>query len=273
MNNRNQLIPKAGAWVLITKSIPTSVPVHKFAIYYAIPTGKYYWTGENDVVNRVGLSFDKDHPQTGEDMTRLIYVFGSEENAKRGLANWYRGNKHYEYTDREKGCLNSFKKKQLMEDFPVEAQIKIMTDSGGVSINADEYTIVTEEKLGEYFAMAKDGHAFVSYLSKSKTLKGKVADQVFYLRTRGISFEEALEMSIGQVTSSNLLFLYMHPAYIAQFTRDKEFTYYVNKHLTSMTTHNPELFIEYLAQVHSIEGYDDFKFELVESQNSEIKKL
>ena len=68
-------------------------------------------------------------------------------------------------------------------------------------------------------------------------------------------------MCIGSVTTSNLFYIRMHPGYVDYFTRSKEIVeYYFSKHVTTMRVSDcNETADQYLEQIHSIEGYEDFE--------------
>ena len=267
MAHGHKILPKAGGWVLITDLIPTVIPVHRFAIYYAYPTGNYFF--ENELAFRIDSTmYDCAHPTTGEKMYRLFDVFDKNwDNVKIAINNYGR-NKHHEFTAKQKELLDNETMAGLEERYPIEAQVKVITEYGTVCIQPHEYTLVDEEKLKEYFEYAKTGDADIVYLSKAKQLSGKIADQVFYMRSRGISFSDAIQLCIGSVTTANLLYLRMHPGYVEYFTREPSFTNYVNVHLSHMVSKGLKDEMQaYLKQVMQIEGYDKFKHKTIQVQS------
>ena len=47
----------------------------------------------------------------------------------------------------------------------------------------------------------------------SKTLKGKINEQVFYLRSRGYDYTDAIKLCIGNSSSQNLFYIEYHEGY------------------------------------------------------------
>ena len=239
--------------------IPTVQPVHMFGIYFAVPTGKYFFRNERHSSSQ----FDYiGHYHEDDGIQRLFDIYNREfELMKREIWNYLRSNPHYEFNDAGHRRMEIIGKEKLESEFGIVQQVKVITEHGQICIQPEEYTICTEDKLKEYMECVKDESATMVYLSKSKSLKGKVADQVFYLRQRGISFSSALQMCIGSVTTSNLFFIHMHPGYVDYFTRSKELMeHYFSKHMCAMRVSGcDETADEYLKQIHSIEGYEDFE--------------
>lgn len=259
-------LPKKGGWVVITDIIQTVIPVHKFAIYYAYPTGMYFIEGERHVANDMraigGPSTDAEWI-----LDDLIRVFGNRNNTLKAVYHYCRSNPNYEYTSSEKEALGKVGSDTLESMFKIVQQVKIRTEHGDVVVMPEEYNIVDEKRLQEYMQSVNDGHGFIVYLSKSQQLKGKIADQVFYLRSRGISFTKALELCIGEVRTNNLFYMYMHPYYVAHYTREPLLTNYFNRHLNSMLESGlDELMTDYLTQIKQIEGYHDFEPKLKDTK-------
>lgn len=247
----HKLLPKAGAWIFVKQVVPTEVPIHKLALYYAIPSGVYYWDGEM-TPDWMQLLYDSD-------FAHYMSEFGGNDNFKRCVAN-YKRNPHFEFRDKELELLESLDSRNLLgTKYVLQAQIKIITEYGEVHLQPHEYELVDDAKLQEYMESVKSGDAFIMYLSKSKQLKGKIADQVFYLRTRGISFSTAIQMCIGSISTRNLMYIYMHPGYVEFFTRTEEFERYITKHVEYMRKAGlKEEADHYLGLVHQIQGYENF---------------
>ena len=273
----NKIIPKKGAWVFVNQIVNTVDPVHRFALYYAIPTGKYFYKDEYTVNSINSFAFNE-HPYTGDSFDRLINILGgsydkpNREYYKQVLVNWKK-NPHFNLTPKQKEQLKlEDKYDSLEESYPVEAQVKILTEHGDVCLQPYEYNICTEEKVKEYMDCVKEGHAFINYLSDSKQLKGKIADQVFYLRSRGIKYSDALTMCIGSVATRNLFYVYMHPAYVNYFTREKQCSWYFSKHLYALKKGKQvSLFEKYFKQILEIEGWSNFKPDLERVEESLVE--
>lgn len=257
-------LPKAGGWICVNQIVPTEKPVHRFGIYFAKPTGKYYFEGERHAANIFKyIPHEWDYPYNN-----LIDIYTNNQKHTEGLHlmkidiwNFCRSNPNHEpINHRGWNLLEQIGKEDLEKNLPIVQQVKVMTEHGEIYIQPEEYVICTEEKLAEYMEAIKDNHCFMVYLSDSRQLKGKVADQVFYLRSRGISYSTALQMSIGAVSTSNLFYLYMHPGYVEYFTREPQLSEYYKGHLIAMlNSKRHELAGEYLNQIQQIKGYEEFK--------------
>lgn len=248
----NKLVPKKGKWVFIKQSIPSTIPVHCFALYFAVPTGKYRFQGESHVTSAFRQIF-YEHPYTGADMYEPISLFGNEEGVKYAIINYLR-NKNFEMTPAQRQW---FETQYSEEDYPIESQVKIQTEYGGVVLEPNEYNIASKGLVEELIQNTDKKHAFIQYLSDNKQLKGKAADQIFYLRTRGIGLNEALKMCIGQVQTPNLFYIFMHPGYVIHF--DRNASVYFQKHLNAMDYYLPGMGATYLNLIKEVPGWEDFE--------------
>lgn len=251
-------LPKKGGWILITKHVNTERPVHKFGIYFAIPTGKYFFHDE-----RADHAFLRYHPEYNESdvFVRLCHFYDGElELMKKDLWNFTRSNPHWEpLNEAAWEYMEKVGVDELKEEFKIVQQVKVITEHGEIRIQPEEYSICSDEKLQEYMQSVQSGDGFMVYLSKSQQLKGKVAEQVFYLQSRGISYTKALQMCIGQVSTANLFYIYMHPGYVEYFTREPLLSTYYKRHIKAMRESGvEELADQYLGQIRQLEGYESF---------------
>ena len=253
----SKLIPKSGAWIHITADIHIDIPVHQFALYYATPTGTKFFKDENTV--RGGQIFMNGmHPYTHEEFREYLPAFKTPENFKNKISDWKRNTKA-EFSNREKNVLEIIEREcgPVHEVFPVEDQVEIHTELGRAVIQPHEYTLADQAMIDQYIASSGDGHAVMNYLSDNTQLKGKVAEQVFYLRSRGIPYHEAVKLCIGNVKSKNLFYIYGHPAYCQNFNHN--FDQYVKRHVGLLReAGEAKKAAEYMMLVRQIEGYENF---------------
>lgn len=226
---------------MVNRIIPVEYPIDPMSFWYAVPSGKLFWKGEFDKyfnmmdfdgLNTIAyrLGYKRADAKSIEDIKYLIYDF-------------YRSRKQNQEVERYKEELNQMDEHGLISEDMIEQQLKIKTAFGDVCIQPHEYTIPKD--MSEYFENAKDGHSFIRYLSTSKALKGKFADQIFYLRTRGIPHKEAIALCFQNVNTQNLFYLELHPEYQKAFTRNydsylgRKIKYCIEKQRTDLLNYGP----------------------------------
>jgi hypothetical protein len=206
--DKSKYLPRKGGWIMIRSLIPIDKPiVDPLSLWYAIPTGKIFVNDELHVRNF--MCADDYDLRVGMRLLRI----GDWEVYKRILFDFM-----------VNGKTNSFDRATLEQivkdvdgDVNFQQQVQIKTLFGDVNIMPHEYTIC--QHLDNYFEAIKDGHAFMRYMTKSDTLAGKLADQIFYLRSRGIGYSEALQLVWQNIKSPNQFYIEFHPAYMDQFVR------------------------------------------------------
>jgi len=216
-------------------------------VYYALPTGVIFYEGERSPYYIGRLDSLK--------MDTIKSVFGSHDRAKECFLN-YKANRHFVVKDKEKKYLDNH---DYLGLFPIECQVKVLTETGHVYIQPEEYNIVSESDLKQYIEDTKTGHVLIKHFSGANSLKGKLADQVFYLKQRGISYSDALSMCCGGVSSQKLFYLVTHPVYIQVFNRNwvKQLEDIVQYYLL-----NDKAFgLKYLKLINQIEGSELVKLE------------
>jgi hypothetical protein len=235
------LIPKTGAWVMIRQTIPVEYPIDPMSLYFAVPNGKLFWKNENHMsfMDQI-CSRDSDDPQ--ELMRQLNMRWRDFDEFKMMIWAFYRmKNAEAEYDRKHLEQLEEWDRIGYIGEDVIEQQVKIKTPFGDVAIQPHEYTVVKE--LQGYIEPVKDGHAFMRFMSNQKQLTGKIADQVFYLRQRGIPFAEAIQLCIQNVKTQNLFYIEMHPEYQKMFTRD--FDQYWAKKLAYCIEHKRQDLLNY----------------------------
>lgn len=224
MGERLKHIPKSGAWIMIRKVIPVGIPIDPLSLWFAKPSRKVFLNGDN------GLG----RPFVMSEFHYAMEALGVRDNWELFKTSMF------EYI--HWGKVGSFDSKSFkaaiaecdggVESLDFEQQVSIKTVFGDVCINPDEYSICRDD-MTDYFEAIKDGHAFIRYMTKSTTMTGKIRDQIFYLRSRGISYADALLLVWGNIKSQTLFWIEFHPAYVDQFTRG--FDDYWNRKINYLT--------------------------------------
>lgn len=245
------LLPKKGGWILITDYVPTTIFVHKFALYYATPKGPVYIVGER---SRGWLESN-----IAYDFYSLCNIFNISRERFKLIASGAVSKRDLDLTTSETRMLKSHSYTEFLRNVEFERGAAIITEFGEVTINPNEFTVASEKHLKEYMEYAKSGHAFIRYLSNNSQLKGKIKEQIFYLRSRGISFAEAISMCVGNISTRNLMYVYLHPAYLDQFTRQKPLQNYFDRLIRSYTQKDLGFSKDYRKLIKQIEGWEKFR--------------
>lgn len=246
------LIKKTGEWIMVTRDIGVETPVDPFSIYYAIPTGKYFYKDESHVNGREIFYYD---------FSEIINLISKVDNFSRKeicvkiLKRASKNNFDFEeFNSFEKYIYSILDNKGItLDDF--SSQIKIKTIFGDVVLNPEDYNVV--ENIEKYLAEIDYKTVVMRFLTKSEQLTGKLNDQVFYLRSRGIGFVDSLKMCINNIKTQNLFYLEMTPANAAYFTRNylnfakRKERYFVKNNRTDLLEYpeyNLNQFINHLEQ-------------------------
>jgi hypothetical protein len=135
-----------------------------------------------------------------------------------------------------------------------EQQVTILTEHGQVCIQPHEYTI--QETIDDHLEAVKEGEAELVFLNKNKSLRGKIKEQVFYIRSRGISFTEAMKMVGGQVKSQHVFYIRYKEELQRYFTRDYDsYLAKKNNYSTLKSHHAKQITTEALEDVEGAEKY------------------
>jgi len=203
--DKSKIPRKKGEWILIKKRIPVEPFIQPFSIFYAIPDfERLFFRGE----------FNMDWNDSEFTWTIKELTGGSgAKSAQIAKSIIDRFNRGQQTTDSQKKFLKN-------RDIELEYRMKIRTREGNVTIEPHEYNIV--EDLSVYLEPVKNKHAFIKYLNANEKITGKVGDQIFYLRSRGIGFVNAIMMTSGKIATQNAFYIEMHKEYVEHFCRDYE---------------------------------------------------
>ena len=209
---KQKLIPKKGDWILIRRPIPIALPVPPFSIWYAVPTKKMFWTGEE----HIGWQYSATR---GELEERLRSVFATDmDGAKLAYYRYLRGNK--DLSERQLDVLKWVER----EGYELHHQVKIVTPWGQCNIQPHEYVYIDD--INTYIGSIQEGEATLEYLSDAEGFKGRISDQIFYLRSRGIDFTTALLMVSGNIKSQYLFWIKIREDIARCFVRDWDWELY-----------------------------------------------
>jgi len=194
---------KKGEWILIKKRIPVKEFIQPLSIFYGIPDyNRLFFKDENKLEWNT-----RDHSWLIEYLAGGTSTTASQ-NAKLIID---RFNRNQKITSRQKSYLEN------KDPIELEYRMRIRTREGNVTIEPHEYNIV---ELSKYLEPVKENHAFIKYLNKNERITGKVGEQIFYLRSRGIGFVNAVMMTSGRIRSQNSFYIEMHKGYVEQFFGD-----------------------------------------------------
>lgn len=209
MASETTLIPKKGTWILIIKDIPVQLPIPPLTVWYAVPSGKIFYKNERnryfeflDTTEKINYYVDRHFGGDHDLFKNIVYKFKTTGKVPKVF-------------EHKKGILEpTIHDLEENYGFELEQQLKIVTPWGECCIQPEEYNTTD---INFHLNAAKTGDAEIKYLTKSKQLKGKVKEQVFYLRTRGIGFADAVQMCIANIHTQHLFYIEYHEEYMKMF--------------------------------------------------------
>jgi hypothetical protein len=201
----NKIIPKAGSWIFIRKIIPVEIPIDPLSVYFAVPSGKLFFENETHISDfsmetewrRLAATYNKTRDSF------IVDVMNVKKKNTEGMSETY---------------VNSIQRALDDGDIDIEQQVMILTEHGQVCIQPHEYTIL--DSIDDHLEAVKEGEAELVFLNKNKSLRGKIKEQVFYIRSRGISFQEAMKMVGSSVKSQHVFYIRYSEEMQRYFTRD-----------------------------------------------------
>jgi len=183
-------LPKKGTWIMIIKTVPaieTFAPL--FSIWYALPSGKFILGDEDRIEPHI--EYDIEWPfQSMRTLKHYVKAYLKDKSLVDGDEL-----KAVEYT---------------LNKWDIKHQAKILTPFGTSIIQPEEYNVID---FNSYLECINNGSFQVKFMHKNKTAKNTAKDQLFYIRSRGISLSSALGMVSGIIKSQNALYMLAHPEY------------------------------------------------------------
>lgn len=189
----DHVLPIGGGWIIVKRRLPTQVQVPLLSIFYALP----------DRVFPAGWHTD-----------RYGDLPGSRYSSESLSLLW----RH-----RHKGRIRPDERERAkaMEDEPeridLDQRVRILAPDGEVCVEPYEWERIPD--LSPYLSAVDGEH--VKLHDYGIKPSGTMADQLFYLRTRGIARADALELLFGEVRKPNVFWLELHPAYAEFFALDR----------------------------------------------------
>ena len=194
------MIPrKTGEWILITKEIPVEAYVQPFSIFYGM-VDKIYFPNELQAY-QIGLNLPfelESLKYDSEDLRQMIDIYNRGKEVPKSV----------------KKALDA------IDTINMEYSMKIRTRTDALTVQPWEYNFID---LREYLEPVKDGHAFIKHMNmKQQKVSGKIGEQIFYLRSRGIGFTDAVMMISGNIKTQTAFYIEMHREYVKHFNHDWE---------------------------------------------------
>lgn len=205
-------LPIKGGWILCTKVPPTPIKPEFLGVYYAKPEKVFHEGAFTHMLHC---------PMTAQELHQLYrYRAGArmrpeEMDTLRLAANRLEGRragKHKpEYTgtfpfeDDEEDVKTEAPEidSEVMKNMELIMRIRVLTPDGEVCLEPHEYTILRD--IQPYLDQIDDGYHFreLGGVGKAK----KLAEQLFYVMSRGIPKVEGYKMLLGQIDRPNVFWL------------------------------------------------------------------
>jgi len=209
MSEHGSKLPKSGGWIMIRTTIGVAAPIPPLSFWFAKPSGRLFLDSERE----------KDHSEAYEEFIDELRYFnrgadiGRIDDFKLWIDRFQMTGKHHK---RCPDMKQPFVEKWA-EAIGVDHQATIITPDAEVKIQPEEYSVVID--MTAYYDAIKEDDAEIIWLNKSKSLKGKIKDQVFYMQCRGIPYGTALPMCIGSMKSSMFFYVRMRYEIVNMFFR------------------------------------------------------
>lgn len=201
---------KTGAWIMIIKDMHLEIPIDRLSIYYAKPKGKYLKgyreTYSHEYIMKRAWRLGLD----GQEYNDCIYEY--LDNPEEPDI--------YPKALREEIKFEISKHDYTKEDFVNPAEI--VTPFGEATIYPEEYN---EVGLDYALELVNQESHVIRYLSNDGSIRKdlkqtSIADKVFYLRSRGITYTEAMKRISGDIKTQYLMYFDPLPQYIHCYERN-----------------------------------------------------
>lgn len=236
----DKTLPIGGGWIYVKKLLPIETYVPALSYWYAMPHRVQLWGSDRIEFNRERLG--------GYVSGMFTHMHYHEEKYRKALTILWRkrcrakvdtiDQDHlddiisreseetvYSYDDHDRFDIfrngttrNPIYEREFVDpcprhpigNVPLEMEVKILTPNGSVILKPHEYDIVSNIK--DVLSRVDNEHFLLKQFG-SDNQKGKIADQIHYIRSRGISQADAITMVMGQVKSQKVYWLEWHRAY------------------------------------------------------------
>lgn len=116
------------------------------------------------------------------------------------------------------------KKRGTKYDRHIEWMYEITTKYGDVQLRDFEYSVIADDKMQEYIsAVDEKDYDLIPYgVGENASFNKKLQDTIFYLRSRGLTYSQALTLSMGIVKQKNIFMLQAKEDYLYHFFDNRE---------------------------------------------------
>lgn len=179
-----------GGWVMITRKLPTEVSPPLLSVWYAQP----------DRLFSQGWHVRWPDSERGDELSQTeLTLLWRIRNGGRVLPH-------------ERDSVKKW------DDVPLDQRVRIACPEGQAWVEPHEWTPV--QNIDLYFDMVDGEHVKLHLLGGGTS--GSVADQLFYIMSRGISKAVAYGMLLGEIRKPNICWLEIHQYYADFFLAPRE---------------------------------------------------
>lgn len=220
----DKTLPIKGGWILVTKVPPTQIKPEFLGVYYAKPE-KIFHEGAFTEMTHCPLTAQELHQlyryrqgarMRAEEMESLRLAANRVEGRRKA-----RGKPEYTGTFPFEDDADEVKVEapeidsETMRDIELIMRVRVLTPDGEVCLEPHEYNILGD--VQPYLEQIDDGYSFreLSGIGKAK----KLAEQLFYVMSRGISKVGAYKILLGQIDRPNVFWLEPHKELQRYFSR------------------------------------------------------
>lgn len=190
--------PKQGAWIQVKKKVEIKNAPEPLSIYFATFEKGYFERPVYEMDMPFGWNKFFAGANSQEDFVRCYFQY--EWGNKKGLS------------EMQKKVIEHFKEYNCDSDITVK--VKVQTKDGDIYLLSHEFNIVDVEK---YVDCVDGEHCVMNFFSETASLPKKMSEQIFYMRSRGIPYIDALKMLSGNIKKSGIFWITFHKEYQRMF--------------------------------------------------------
>lgn len=186
----DQTLPLSGGWVMITRPLPTQVKPPVLSIFYALP--------------------DRLFPKDWHSMRFPAWAYDeAPRNPSQTVMTLL-------WRSRNGGRLLPHERREIerLEGFELDQRVRIQTDDGDVWVEPYEWSLIPN--IETYFEMV-DGEQIKLHLQPGAKFSGVLADQLFYMQTRGLTRLDCFRLMFGEIKRPGICWFEIHDAYAKFF--------------------------------------------------------
>lgn len=193
--SKDHTLPLSGGWVMINRELPTEVKPPLLSIFYALP----------DRLFPKGWHLMGAPPWSHRHMTQsLLTLLWRHRNGGRLLP----------HERKEVTQLEAVLDEEGEGGLELDQRVRILTPDGDVCVEPYEWTPIPDVSV--YFGMVDGDHVKLHMLGGVKAA-GNLADQIFYMCSRGLSLVECYQFIFGEIKKPNICWFEIHQGYAEFF--------------------------------------------------------